>query len=116
MSNFDSKAFLATLTKQPGVYRMLDAEGRVIYVGKARNLKARVSSYFSAQPHTAKTMAMMAQVANVEVTTTSSEIEALLLECNLIKRHRPRYNVMLRDDKSFPYIHLSTHEFPRLSF
>lgn len=116
MSAFDSKAFLATLAKQPGVYRMLDAEGGVIYVGKASNLKARVSSYFSAQPHTAKTMAMLAQVANVEVTTTSSEVEALLLECNLIKRHRPRYNVMLRDDKSFPYIHLSTHEYPRLSF
>ncbi len=116
MSAFDSKAFLATLSKQPGVYRMLDADGNVIYVGKARNLKARVSSYFSAQPHTAKTMAMLAQVANVEVTSTSSEIEALLLECNLIKQHRPRYNVMLRDDKSFPYIHLSTHDYPRLSF
>ena len=116
MSDFDSKAFLATLTKQPGVYRMLDADGKVIYVGKARNLKARVASYFSAQPHTAKTMAMVAQVANIEVTATSSEIEALLLECNLIKQHRPRYNVMLRDDKSFPYIHLSTHQYPRLSF
>ena len=116
MTGFDSKSFLATLTKQPGVYRMLDAEGKLIYVGKAHNLKARVSSYFSAQPHTAKTMAMLVQVANVEVTATSSEVEALLLECNLIKRHRPRYNVMLRDDKSFPYIHLSTHEYPRLSF
>ncbi|HVY22282.1 MAG TPA: excinuclease ABC subunit UvrC [Steroidobacteraceae bacterium] len=116
MTEFDARAFLATLTRQPGVYRMLDATGKVIYVGKARNLKARVSSYFSAQPHTAKTMAMLAQVASVEVTATTSEIEALLLECNLIKRHRPRYNVMLRDDKSFPYIHLSTHEFPRLSF
>lgn len=113
---FDPKAFLATLVRQPGVYRMLDAEGKVIYVGKARNLKARVSSYFSGQPQTAKTMAMVAQIAGVEVTTTSSEIEALLLECNLIKQHRPRYNVMLRDDKSFPYIHLSTHEFPRLGF
>ena len=116
MGTFDSKSFLATLSKQPGVYRMLDADANVIYVGKARNLKSRVSSYFSAQPHTAKTMAMLAQVDHIEVTATSSEIEALLLECNLIKRHRPRYNVMLRDDKSFPYIHLSPHEYPRLSF
>src|SRR5882757_8995981 len=109
--------FLATFTSHPGVYRMLDASGKIIYVGKARNLKKRVASYFSAKPQTAKTMAMLEQVANVEVTVTGSEIEALLLECNLIKRHRPRYNVMLRDDKSFPYIHLSTqHPFPRFSF
>ncbi|MGE0113950.1 MAG: excinuclease ABC subunit UvrC [Steroidobacteraceae bacterium] len=116
MSSFDAKAFLATLSSQPGVYRMLDAEGRIIYVGKARNLKKRVASYFSAKPQTAKTMAMVAQIASMEVTVTASEIEALLLECNLIKKHRPRYNVMLRDDKSFPYIHLSAHPFPRLSF
>lgn len=116
MSEFDSKSFLATLTSQPGVYRMLDAGGKVLYVGKARNLKKRVASYFAAKPQSAKTMAMVAQVANVEVTATGSEIEALLLECNLIKRHRPRYNVMLRDDKSFPYIHLSQHTYPRLSF
>lgn len=116
MSQFDSRAFLATLTSQPGVYRMLDADGKIIYVGKARNLKKRVASYFSAKPQTAKTMAMVAQIANMEVTVTASEIDALLLECNLIKQHRPRYNVSLRDDKSFPYIHLSAHEFPRLSF
>lgn len=115
-TSFDPKEFLATLVRQPGVYRMLDTEGKVIYVGKARNLKSRVSSYFSGQPQTAKTMSMVSQIAGIEVTATSSEIEALLLECNLIKQHRPRYNVMLRDDKSFPYIHLSTHEFPRLSF
>ena len=116
MSEFDAKAFLATLTAQPGVYRMLDAAGEIIYVGKARNLHKRVSSYFSGRPQTAKTMAMVAQIAGMEVTATSSEIEALLLECNLIKKHKPRYNVMLRDDKSFPYIHLSAHAFPRLSF
>lgn len=117
MSSFDSKAFLATLSTSPGVYRMLDAEGKIIYVGKARNLKKRVASYFSAKPQTAKTMSMVQQIAAVEVTVTASEIEALLLEFNLIKRHRPRYNVSLRDDKSFPYIHLSSqHEFPRLSF
>ncbi|MGD9843105.1 MAG: excinuclease ABC subunit UvrC [Steroidobacteraceae bacterium] len=117
MSDFDSKAFLATLTTRPGVYRMLDAAGKMLYVGKARNLKKRVASYFSAKPHTAKIMTMVAQIAAMEVTVTASEIEALLLECNLIKKHRPRYNVMLRDDKSFPYIHVSTqHAFPRFSF
>ncbi len=116
MSDFDSKSFLATLTAQPGVYRMLDAEGQILYVGKARNLKKRVASYFASKPQTAKTMAMVAQIASMEVTATASEIDALLLECNLIKKHRPRYNVMLRDDKSFPYIHLSAHTFPRLSF
>src|SRR5882757_11490218 len=89
----------------PGCEVKVARNGKIIYVGKARNLKKRVASYFSAKPQTAKTMAMLEQVANVEVTVTSSEIEALLLECNLIKRHRPRYNVMLRDDKSFPYIH-----------
>jgi excinuclease ABC subunit C len=116
MTQFDSKSFLATLTAHPGVYRMLDAAGEIIYVGKARNLKNRVASYFSAQPKTAKTMTMVALIASMEVTVTGSEIDALLLECNLIKKHRPRYNVMLRDDKSFPYIHLSAHQFPRLSF
>lgn len=116
MSGFNAKALLATLTSQPGVYRMLDAAGQIIYVGKARNLRKRVTSYFSAQPHSAKTMAMVAQIAAVEVTVTASEIDALLLECNIVKKHRPRYNVMLRDDKSFPFIHLSAHEFPRLSF
>ncbi len=116
MSEFDAKAFLATLTSHPGVYRMLDEADRIIYVGKARNLKKRVASYFSAKPQSAKTMAMVAQIASMEVTVTASEIDALLLECNLIKKHRPRYNVMLRDDKSFPYIHLSAHEFPRLNF
>ncbi len=117
MSEFDSKAFLATLTTRPGVYRMLDAAGQILYVGKARNLRKRVASYFSAKPHSAKTMAMVAQIHSMEVTVTASEIEALLLECNLIKKHRPRYNVMLRDDKSFPYIHVSTQQvFPRFSF
>jgi excinuclease ABC subunit C len=116
MSDFDSKSFLSTLTTHPGVYRMLNAESQIIYVGKARSLKKRVASYFSAKPQTAKTMTMVAQIASMEVTVTASEIDALLLECNLIKQHRPRYNVSLRDDKSFPYIHLSAHAFPRLSF
>ena len=113
--SFDSKAFLKTLTSRPGVYRMLDAEGEVIYVGKAKNLKRRVSSYFTRHDTSPKTRAMVAQIRDIEVTITNTENEALLLENNLIKEHRPRYNILLRDDKSYPYIYLSADEFPRLS-
>ncbi len=115
---FESSAFLKTLTGKPGVYRMLDAEEHVLYVGKARNLRKRVSSYFGDRVRmSAKIRALMSHTHRLEVTATHTETEALLLENNLIKAHRPRYNVMLRDDKSFPYIHLSTdQEFPRLSF
>ena len=114
---FDAKSFLASLSTHPGVYRMLGEDGEILYVGKARNLKNRVSSYFIGKPQSAKTMAMVQQIANVEVTVTASDTEALLLEYNLIKKHRPRYNVTLRDDKSFPYLHLSTQQdFPRISF
>jgi excinuclease ABC subunit C len=90
---------------------MLGADGTILYVGKARHLKNRVSSYFHGRAHADKTQAMVAQAARVEVTVTASETEALLLEYNLIKQHRPRYNVLLKDDKSFPYIHLTAHEF-----
>ncbi len=114
---FDAKSFLDTLSTHPGVYRMMSDDGEILYVGKARNLKNRVSSYFSGKPQSAKTMAMVQQIANVEVTITASDTEALLLEYNLIKKHRPRYNILLRDDKSFPYMHLSTdQDFPRISF
>ncbi|MDX1431595.1 MAG: excinuclease ABC subunit UvrC [Gammaproteobacteria bacterium] len=115
---FDSEAFLKSLTGRPGVYRMLDRHGQVLYVGKARNLKKRVSSYFRAAGGLApKTRALMSHTASVEVTVTHTETEALLLENNLIKEHRPRYNILLRDDKSFPYIHVSTEDrFPRLAF
>lgn len=114
---FDVRSFLASLPAKPGVYRMLDAEDKLLYVGKARQLRSRVSSYFHGRPQTAKTQVMLGQVARVDVTVTASETEALLLESNLIKRHRPRYNVTLRDDKSFPYIHVTTdHEYPRFSF
>jgi excinuclease ABC subunit C len=114
---FDSKSFLASLSTHPGVYRMLGGDNEILYVGKARNLKNRVSSYFSGKPQSAKTMAMVQQIANVEVTVTASDTEALLLEYNLIKKHRPRYNVTLRDDKSFPYLHIATQQdFPRISF
>ena len=115
---FDSSAFLRTLTRHPGVYRMLDKDARVLYVGKARNLKNRVSSYFrAAKQLEGKTRALMSHTHSVEVTVTHTEGEALLLENNLIKEFKPRYNVLLRDDKSFPYIYLATEKaFPRLAF
>ena len=115
---FDPATVLAHLTHKPGVYRMLDAAGTVIYVGKARDLKRRVASYFQGgRAHDAKTIAMVRTVAGIEVTVTRTEVEALMLEYNLIKQHRPRFNVVLRDDKSYPYILLDTqHRFPRLSF
>jgi len=117
MSGFDAKPFLANVSQRPGVYRMIAADGEVLYVGKARNLKNRLTSYFVGKAQSTKTMAMVGQVANVEVTVTASETEALLLEYNLIKRHKPRFNVALRDDKSFPYLYISTdQDYPRISF
>ena len=117
MSDFDHKRFLASVSQRPGVYRMIAADGEVLYVGKARNLKNRLTTYFVGKAQAAKTMAMVAQIANVEVTVTASETEALLLEYNLIKRHRPRFNVTLRDDKSFPYLYITTQQdYPRISF
>src|ERR1700736_5616256 len=117
MTPFDAKAFVDGLPGRPGVYRMLDAQGTILYVGKARNLKSRVSSYFQPGNIQPKVQALVARTANMEVTITNSDTEALLLEFNLIKKHRPRFNVVLRDDKSFPFVHLETeHEFPRLSF
>jgi excinuclease ABC subunit C len=115
--SFDAKVFVDSLPGRPGVYRMLGEEGEILYVGKARNLKNRVGSYFQPSNVQPKVQALIAKTANMEVTITNSEIEALLLEYNLIKKHRPRFNVVLRDDKSFPYLHVETaHEFPRLSF
>jgi excinuclease ABC subunit C len=117
MSAFDPKTFLRNVSQRPGVYRMMAADGEILYVGKARNLKHRLSNYFSGKAQAARTMAMVAQIANVEVTVTASDTEALLLEYNLIKRHRPRFNVTLRDDKSFPYLYVTTHQdYPRISF
>ena len=114
---FDSKSFVRSLTHRPGVYCMLNAKHKVIYVGKARDLKKRVSSYFQRTHSDAKTASMMPLVAAVEVTVTNTESEALILEYNLIKRHKPRFNVVLRDDKSYPYIYVSTnHPFPRIEF
>ncbi len=116
MTLFNAKTFVKSLSAAPGVYRMLDARGEVLYVGKARNLRRRVSSYFRATGLAARTGAMMRQVHNMEVTVTHTESEALLLENNLIKSLRPRYNIVLRDDKSYPYIFLSDQPFPRLAF
>jgi excinuclease ABC subunit C len=116
VSEFDARAFVKRLPDRPGVYRMLDADGKIIYVGKARSLRTRVGSYFRADQIQPKVQALVRAVAGIEVTLTNSDIEALLLEHNLIKSHRPRFNVTLRDDKSFPYVHLSAHEFPRLAF
>ncbi|WP_076011477.1 excinuclease ABC subunit UvrC [Alteromonas abrolhosensis] len=116
MSAFDSAAFLKNLTSQPGVYRMYNSQEEVIYVGKAKNLKKRVSSYFRTNLDNAKTRSLVSQIANMDVTVVNSETEAFLLENNFIKKYKPRYNVVMRDDKSYPFIFLSDHEHPRLSF
>ncbi|SUD40195.1 excinuclease ABC subunit C [Ectopseudomonas mendocina] len=111
---FDSSAFLATCSGRPGVYRMFDGEGRLLYVGKAKNLKKRLSSYFRKTGQAPKTAALVARIAQIETTITGNETEALLLEQTLIKEWRPPYNILLRDDKSYPYVFLSDGEFPRL--
>ncbi|WP_279028234.1 excinuclease ABC subunit UvrC [Gibbsiella quercinecans] len=112
---FDAKAFLKTVTSQPGVYRMYDATAEVIYVGKAKDLKKRLSSYFRAQVGSRKTETLVKNIAQIDVTVTHSETEALLLEHNYIKLYQPRYNVLLRDDKSYPLIFLSADPHPRLA-
>ena len=108
------KAFLDNLSHHPGVYQMLGKEGEVLYVGKAKDLKKRVSSYFSGSAKDSKTHALVTLIKNIDVTITHNENEAVLLECNLIKQHRPRFNILLRDDKSYPYIVISKHEYPRI--
>ena len=114
---FDGEAFLRGVSSAPGVYAMVDSEQCYLYVGKARNLKNRLSSYFRATGQSPKTKVMMRHVANVELMVTHTENEALILENNLIKTHRPRYNVVFRDDKSYPYIHFTTDQpYPRLAF
>ncbi|HKU90346.1 MAG TPA: excinuclease ABC subunit UvrC [Steroidobacteraceae bacterium] len=125
--SFDPKEYIPSLPRRPGVYRMYgppksgagDDEGRseLLYVGKARNLRDRVGNYFMASNVDPKVQALVGHIARIEVTLTNSETEALLLEYNLIKEHKPRYNIVLRDDKSFPYVYLPAgHEYPRLVF
>lgn len=115
MSSFDSTSFLKTVTNQPGVYRMYNAEAEVIYVGKAKDLKKRLSSYFRNKIDSEKTRALVTHIEKIDVTITHTETEALILEHNYIKQYLPKYNVLLRDDKSYPYIFISGHRHPRLS-
>lgn len=116
-STFDPSQFLADASQQPGIYQMFDAAGSILYVGKAKNLKKRLASYFRATGLSPKTQALVARIHRIEVTITSSEAEALILEQNLIKSNRPPFNILLRDDKSYPYIFISSGEdYPRLSF
>ncbi|WP_337052287.1 excinuclease ABC subunit UvrC [Pseudoxanthomonas sp. USHLN014] len=113
---FDGKAFAASLSTAPGVYRMYAADDTLLYVGKARALRNRVGSYFNNAPRNPRTLAMISQIARMDVTVTRTEAEALLLENQLIKSLSPRYNVALRDDKSYPYVLLTSEEFPRIAF
>ncbi|MEH6445883.1 MAG: excinuclease ABC subunit UvrC, partial [Oceanospirillaceae bacterium] len=117
MEPFNSKEFLARLTTRPGVYQMLDEQGELLYIGKAKNLKNRVSSYFRKTGLTIKTQALVVKIANIDITITHGETEALLLEQNLIKQYRPPYNILLRDDKSYPFIFINdTEKYPSVTF
>ncbi|MDU5474244.1 MULTISPECIES: excinuclease ABC subunit UvrC [Pantoea] len=113
---FNAKAFLSTVTSQPGVYRMYDASDTVIYVGKAKDLKKRLSSYFRSHVGSRKTEVLVSNIHHIDVTVTHTETEALLLEHNYIKLYQPRYNVLMRDDKSYPFIFLSSDTHPRLAY
>lgn len=113
-SCFDSEAFLRAVTEQSGVYRMYDKQQTVIYVGKAKDLKKRLTSYFRKELASVKTKALVKQIAAIEVTVTHTEGEALILENNYIKKYQPKYNILLRDDKSYPYLLITAHKHPKL--
>ncbi len=115
-NSFDSASFLKTVPRKPGVYRMISSDEKILYVGKAKDLRSRVSSYFRDNIANSRTYSMVKQICDVQITITATEAEALLLESNLIKKYQPRYNILLRDDKSYPNIYLSKDKFPRLSF
>ena len=113
----NAKKFLRELPNKPGVYCMVGAKDNVLYVGKAKNLRKRLPSYFQNEQRDSKSNLLMSKVFNINLTITHTEAEALILEYNLIKKNKPRYNVVLRDDKSYPYISVSTeHPFPRIEF
>ena len=111
---FDATSFLATVPHSSGVYRMFNAEGTIIYIGKARDLRKRLSQYFLKDVVSLKTKTLVSHIDHIEFTVTFSESEALILECNLIKEFQPRYNILLRDDKSYPFIFLSDGKHPRV--
>ncbi|WP_394132817.1 excinuclease ABC subunit UvrC [Shewanella maritima] len=115
-NSFNAREFLKTVTSQPGVYRMYDKQKQVIYVGKAKDLKKRLTSYFRVNLPNVKTQALVANIEDIDVTVTHSETDALVLENDYIKQYMPKYNVLLRDDKSYPYILLSGHKHPRLAY
>ena len=105
---------LKNLPESPGVYLMKNSEGKIIYVGKSINLKSRVSQYFHHTDHPPKTRAMVRNAADFDIINVNTEVEALILECNLIKKYRPRYNVSLKDDKMYPYVRITNEKFPRI--
>ena len=108
---------IKNITTKPGIYKMLNKSADIIYIGKAKNLKNRITSYFRNKNHTNRIKRMVSQIDRIETTITPSEEDALLLENIQIKKHRPRFNILLRDDKSYPYIYINdSHDFPRISF
>ena len=111
---FDLDSFLKNLTTHPGVYRMYNKARKIIYIGKARNLHKRINSYFNKETKELKTQALVRHIAYIDITVTPSDYEAYLLESSLIKQHRPHYNIVFKDDKSYPYLVISDHDFPRL--